>query len=80
MGLSCSFGERDWKRREKTKHTSALPLDAILDAADAVSEAGLCGAQALVGCAEVLEFLGEALLEGGELLRRKGGEVKGVWR
>lgn len=62
------------------RQTSALPLYSILDAADAVPEARLCGAQALVRCAQVLEFLGEPLLQCGELLRGQGVEVDGVLR
>jgi len=44
-------------------HTTALSLYTVLDTADAVPEAGLGGAQALVRRAQVLEFVGEALLQ-----------------
>ena len=50
-------------------------LDARDDAADAVFEPRLGGAQARVGGGEVFEVGGEALLELRELLDWEGGDV-----
>lgn len=58
--------------------TSAFALDPVLDAADAVLEARLRRPQALVRCAQVLEFLREPLLQRRELLCREGVQVDGV--
>lgn len=50
--------------REDVDERTFLPRsNAILDAADAVSEPALSGAEALVGGCEVLEFLREAGLQ-----------------
>lgn len=55
--------------------TSALALDSVLYTAYAVSEARLRRPQALVGCAEVFEFLRQSGLQRRELLDREGREV-----
>ena len=59
-------------------HTVRGTTDASLDAGDAVAEAGLGGAQAGVRGGEVFEVLGEAGLQGGELLGGEGEDVDGA--
>jgi hypothetical protein len=65
---------------EREVCTFRLPADARLDAVNAVAEAGLGRAQPRVRGREVLEFLGQAGLESGELRRGEGQDVDGARR
>jgi hypothetical protein len=73
----CMGGKKGTNERTNER-TFCLPTHAILDAVNALAEAGLGGAQARVGGREVFEFLGQAGLQGRELRRREGEDVDGA--
>ncbi len=55
--------------------TCFSPLHPLPDTLDALPELGLRGAELLEGGGEVLQVLGELVLEVRELWRREGGEL-----
>lgn len=60
---------------ERYTRTFFSPLHPVPDTLDALPELGLRGAELLEGRGEVLQVLGELVLEVRELRRGKGGEL-----